>query len=209
MNFADAFAEMPLVAILRGIRPDEVLDVAGVLHEEGIRIAEVPLNSPDPLDSIDRLRRKAGLVCGAGTVLTPQQVDAAVEAGSAIIVAPNTDAAVIRQALVRGAIPMPGVATATDAFTAISAGARWLKLFPATTYGPEHLKAMSAVLPSDAHMIPVGGVSPANMQQWWAAGARGFGLGSDLYKPGMRVNQVRERARETVAAMSALRRDPR
>jgi len=147
------------------------------------------------------------MVCGAGTVLTAEQVDLAVAAGSTIIVAPNTDPSVIRKALSHGAVPVPGIATATDAFSALAAGARWLKLFPAATYGPEHLKALAAVLPAAAQVIPVGGVSPANMKEWWSSGARGFGLGSDLFKPGMTPDHVRERAREAVDAMSALRRD--
>jgi 2-dehydro-3-deoxyphosphogalactonate aldolase len=208
VTFADAFAEMPLIAILRGVRPDEVLDVANALYDAGIRIVEVPLNSPDPFVSIERLSAMKGrTVCGAGTVLTTEQVDSVIAAGGTIIVAPNTDPSVIRQSLVRGAIPLPGIATATDAFSALAAGACWLKLFPAATYGPDHLKALAAVLPSEARVIPVGGVTPANMKQWWSAGARGFGLGSDLFKPGMTAHQVRERARESVDAMSALRRD--
>jgi len=169
LNFADVFAEMPLIAIVRGVRPDEVVDVATALYDAGIRIVEVPLNSPDPFVSIERLSAMTGrMVCGAGTVLTTEQVDSVVAAGGTFIVAPNTDPSVIRQSVVRGAIPLPGIATATDAFNALAAGARWLKLFPAATYGPEHLKALAAVLPSEAHVIPVGGVSPANMKQWWS-----------------------------------------
>ena len=207
LNFADACAEMPLIAILRGVRPDEVVDVATALYDAGIRIVEVPLNSPDPFVSIERLSAMTErMVCGAGTVLNVEQVDSVIAAGGTIIVAPNTDPSVIRQSLVRGAIPVPGIATATDAFTALAAGARWLKLFPAATYGPDHLKALYAVLPSEAQVIPVGGVSPANMKQWWSSGARGFGLGSDLFKPGTSLQHVRERARETVDVMSALRR---
>lgn len=208
LTVADAFAEMPLIAILRGVRPDEVVAVATALYEAGVRIVEVPLNSPDPLVSIERLSALTGrMVRGAGTVLNAEQVDAAVAAGSTIIVAPNTDPSVIRNSLVQGAIPVPGIATATEAFSALAAGARWLKLFPAATYGPEHLTALRAVLPTEAHVIPVGGVSPANMKQWWSAGARGFGLGSELFKPGMTPPHVRERARVAVDVMSALRRD--
>ncbi len=206
LTFADAFAGMPLVAIVRGVRPDEILDVAAALHDAGIRIVEVPLNSPDPLVSIERLSVMAGrIVWGAGTVLTTAKVDAVVAAGGTVVVAPNTDAAVIGRTIEHGAIPLPGIATATDAFAALAAGARYLKLFPAVTYGPEHVKALSAVLPAETAVIPVGGVSPANMQAWWAAGARGFGLGSDLFKPGMTPRQVRERADDAVALMSALR----
>jgi 2-dehydro-3-deoxyphosphogalactonate aldolase len=208
LNFADAFAQMPLIAIVRGVRPDEVVEVASALYDAGARIVEVPLNSPDPFVSIGRLSAMAGrMVWGAGTVLTTGQVDSAVTAGSTLIVAPNTDPAVIRQSLVRGAIPVPGIATATDAFAALAAGARHLKLFPAVTYGPQHLKALAAVIPAETVVIPVGGVSPANMKQWWSSGARGFGLGSEVFKPGMTPNQVRERARAAVDVMSALLRD--
>ena len=208
LSFTDAFAEMPLIAIVRGVRPEEVLEVAEALLDGGIRIVEVPLNSPEPLVSMEKLSAMAGqMVWGAGTVLNIGQVDAVVAAGGTIIVAPNTDVEVIRRSLDRGAVPLPGIATATEAFTAFAAGARGLKLFPAGTYGPEHFKALSAVLPQEATLIPVGGVSPANMKQWWSVGARGFGLGSDLYKPGVPSHHVRERAREVVEVISALRRD--
>jgi 2-dehydro-3-deoxyphosphogalactonate aldolase len=206
MRVEDALAETPLVAILRGVRSQEILEVAEALYEAGVRVLEVPLNSPDPLDAIARLKlfdRK--LAYGAGTVLKPAAVDAVVQAGGRVIVSPNTDAAVVRRAVELGATPMPGFASATEAFVALDAGARYLKLFPASTYGPDHLKALKAVLPSDAVVQPVGGVKPQDMERWWAAGARGFGLGSELYRPGFTPEQVHERALSAVAAVRALR----
>lgn len=206
LSFAQAFADMPLVAILRGVRPEEVLDHAEALLAAGIRIVEVPLNSPLPFDSISRLAAMADrMVSGAGTVLTVADAERVVVAGGQIIVSPNTDAEVIRCAVALGAVPLPGIATATEAFAALAAGARVLKLFPAATYGPGHLKALGAVLPADAVLVPVGGVGPAQMADWWAAGARGFGLGSDLYKPGMTPAEVQTRAEAAVAAVRALR----
>lgn len=205
LNFADAFAELPLVAILRGLRPEEAVDVASILLDEGIRIVEVPLNSPDPFVSIARLQAlNEGVVSGAGTVLTVAQVDATVAAHGTIIVSPNTDPAVIRHAIGCGAVALPGVASATEAFIALNAGAKMLKLFPAATYGPAHLQALAAVLPGDIVVVPVGGVGPAEMAQWWAAGARGFGLGSHVFRPGMTPAQVRERAATAVRALRAL-----
>lgn len=206
LSFAEAFAAMPLVGILRGVSPAEVCAIAEAMHDAGIAIVEVPLNSPAPLDSIARLQSLRGrIVSGAGTVITADDVDAVVAAGGQIIVSPNTDPAVIRRTIALGAAPLPGVATATEAFSAVSAGARVLKLFPAATYGASHLKALSAVLPVDAVLVPVGGVGPAQMADWWAAGARGFGLGSDLYRPGMTAADVGVRAAAAVAALRALR----
>jgi 2-dehydro-3-deoxyphosphogalactonate aldolase len=204
--FERAFAEMPLVAILRGVRPDEILAVTEALHSAGVRVVEVPLNSPDPLASIAVLRAMEGrMAWGAGTVLRSADVDAVVAAGGQIVVSPNTDGAVIARSLERGLTPLPGFATPTEAFSALQHGARHLKLFPAATYGPGHLQAVKAVLPADAVVIPVGGVGAAQMADWWAAGARGFGLGSDLYKPGMDPPEVGRRAAEAVAALNAVR----
>jgi 2-dehydro-3-deoxyphosphogalactonate aldolase len=205
LPFAEAFAALPLVAILRGVRPDEVLDVAGALLDAGVRLVEVPLNSPDPLDSIVRLATLGDrMVSGAGTVLTVDQVDAVIDAGGRFIVSPNTDPAVIRRTVERGADALPGFATASEGFAAHAAGARVLKLFPASTYGAGHVQALGAVLPRDAVVVPVGGIGTAQMAEWWAAGARGFGLGSDLYKPGMSPAQVHERALAAVAGLRAV-----
>lgn len=205
LSFATAFAEMPLVAILRGVAPDQVVEIAEALHAAGIRIVEVPLNSPQALDSIARLATLAErMVTGAGTVIRIADVDAVVAAGGRIIVSPNMDAAVIGRALALGAVPLPGVATASEALAALAAGAAVLKLFPAATYGPAHLKALGAVLPDGVTIVPVGGVGPAQMAEWWAAGARGFGLGSDLYRPGMSAADVGARAAQAVAALRAI-----
>jgi 2-dehydro-3-deoxyphosphogalactonate aldolase len=207
LTFDEAFDEMPLIGILRGVRPAEVVEIASALDDAGIRIVEVPLNSPDPLDSIARLAAMKGrMVWGAGTVLSPDRVDDVVAAGGSIIVSPNVDQAVIHQAVKHGAEPLPGFATATEAFAALAAGARIIKLFPAATYGAGHVKALSAVLPSEALIVPVGGVGPDQMAEWWAAGARGFGLGSDLYRPGMTAADVHIRARAAVDAIGVIRR---
>jgi 2-dehydro-3-deoxyphosphogalactonate aldolase len=208
MNFHDAFAEMPLVAILRGVTPDEVVALADALIEADIRIVEVPLNSPQPLVSLSRLAdRFAGrLVCGAGTVLTPRDVDAVADAGGQIVVSPDTSPAVIRRTVKRGLTPLPGFATATEAFAALEAGATHLKLFPATTYGPGHVTALTAVLPANTRILAVGGVGPEQMADWWAAGVRGFGLGSDLYKAGRSVEDVFARAKAAVKAARELER---
>jgi 2-dehydro-3-deoxyphosphogalactonate aldolase len=202
----DALAEVPLVAIIRGVRPDEVIDVAEALYSAGVRVIEVPMNSPEPLKSIERLGAMADrIVHGAGTVLTPQVVDEVAAAGGRVIVSPNTDAEVIRRTIERGLAPMPGFGSASEAFTAVRAGARYLKLFPASTYGPGHVKALKAVLPPEAVVQPVGGVGPADMQIWWDAGARGFGMGGELYKPGMSPDEVNRRAVTAVEAVRALK----
>jgi 2-dehydro-3-deoxyphosphogalactonate aldolase len=206
MNFESAFAELPIIAILRGVTPDEVEAVAEALHRAGVRIVEVPLNSPKPLASIARLSRAfpEAVVRGAGTVRTTAEVDAVAAAGGRIIVSPHTDTTVIRNTLKRGLIPVPGFSTPTEAFAAIDAGARRLKLFPASTHGPGHVSALRAVLPPEIKIIAVGGVGPADMEAWWAAGARGFGLGSDLYKPGRSADEVFARASAAVSALRAL-----
>ena len=205
MKLEDALAECPLIAIIRGVRPGEVLDIAEALHAAGVRIVEVPLNSPDPFESISRLKALDGrMAYGAGTVLRPGAVDAVAQAGGQIIVAPNTDVGVIRRAVERGLVPMPGFSSATEAFCAIEAGAKHLKLFPASTYGVGHLKALSDVLPPEAVVMPVGGVGPDDMAAWWGAGARGFGLGGSLYSAGLTPAEVHARAVRAVAAVKAL-----
>jgi 2-dehydro-3-deoxyphosphogalactonate aldolase len=197
ITLEQAMAEVPVVAIIRGVRPEEVEDQADALFQGGIRIVEVPLNSPEPLDSIGRLASAWGerLVCGAGTVLNVEAAEAVSQAGGRIMVSPDTRPAVIRRAVELGMVPMPGVGTATEVFQAYDAGARHLKLFPASTYGPGHIKALKAVLPTDAVMLAVGGAGPSNMAEWWAAGARGFGLGSELYKPGQTPQETFEKAK--------------
>ncbi len=206
ISLEDAVSDIPIIAIIRGVKPDEVLAVAEALYSAGVRIIEVPMNSPDPLESIKRLGTLSDRILhGAGTVLTPEVVDQVAQASGRIIVSPNTDPAVIARTLERGLIPMPGFGSVSEAFTAYKAGARYLKLYPASTYGPKHVKALLDVLPKDAVVQPVGGVGPGQMADWWAAGARGFGMGGDLYKPGFTPEQVHIRAVAAVAAMRALR----
>lgn len=194
-----------ITAILRGIRPDEVLDVAAELVTRGVHAIEVPLNSPDPLDSIARLAATFGdrCLCGAGTVLDAAQVEQVHAAGARLLVAPNADAAVIARALALGLTPMPGFATATEAFAAIAAGARELKLFPASSYGPAHLRALRAVLPAGVRVHAVGGVDEASAAAWLAAGVDGFGLGSTVYRPGMAAAEVGARTDIFLAAIAA------
>jgi 2-dehydro-3-deoxyphosphogalactonate aldolase len=209
MKLEAALAEMPVVAIIRGVRPDEVLDIGEALYSAGIRVIEVPMNSPEPLESIKRLGQMGDrIVHGAGTVLWPEVVDQVADAGGRIIVAPNTDPGVIRRSIERGLVPMPGFGTVSEAFAALSAGARYLKLFPAATYGYGHVKALKDVLPRDAIVQPVGGVKPETIAAWWTAGARGFGVGGDLYKPGFTPDEVHSRARALVEAVRAVNREP-
>jgi 2-dehydro-3-deoxyphosphogalactonate aldolase len=196
---------LPLIAILRGIRPEEVLDVGAALKAAGIGAIEVPLNSPSPLESIARLAAKLGdrCLCGAGTVLSPADVDAVHAAGGRLIVTPNTAAAVIERAVALGLTVMPGFATATEAFAAIGAGAGLLKLFPAATYGPAHLKALRDVLPADIAVFAVGGVGAATLAPWRQAGCAGVGVGGDLYRPGHPAGEVHRRALALVTAWRA------
>jgi 2-dehydro-3-deoxyphosphogalactonate aldolase len=197
--------DLPIVAILRGIAPDEILDVAEALVSAGIRAIEVPLNSPDPLTSIARLTAAFGesCLCGAGTVLSVEQVDDVAAAGGRLIVSPNCNVSVIRHAVARGLIATPGFATPTEAFAAIEAGAKILKLFPAEAYGAGYLSALGAVLPADVSVLAVGGVGAGTMGEWIAAGAKGFGIGSDLYKPRRSPSEVAERAASLVGAYRA------
>jgi 2-dehydro-3-deoxyphosphogalactonate aldolase len=192
----------PLVAILRGIRPDEILEIAGVLYESGIRLIEVPLNSPDPFDSIAKLAAEYGdrCLCGAGTVLTPSDVDRIQSIGGQLIVTPNTDIDVIARAAALGLTVMPGFATASEAFSALKAGAKFLKLFPAATYGPGHIKAVKSVLPKGQPVYAVGGVGPDNLEPWLAAGADGFGIGGEIYKPRDTAAQVAVKAKALMDA---------
>lgn len=186
-----------LVAILRGITPAEVVAIGHVLVDEGFAAIEVPMNSPDPLRSIELLAEAVGTHCavGAGTVTSIDDLIRTESAGARIIVAPNTDAEIIAEAVARGLVPYPGVATPTEAFTAIKAGARNLKLFPSDVLGIAGMKAIQAVLPQGVEMLPVGGVDESNLAAWAAAGAGGAGIGSCLYRPGDGSDDVRARAR--------------
>ncbi|HEY0925188.1 2-dehydro-3-deoxy-6-phosphogalactonate aldolase [Brevundimonas sp.] len=203
----DRLDALPLVAILRGLTPEEAVDVGEALLGAGFTCLEVPLNSPRPLDSIRRLREALGdrAVVGAGTVLTPQAVREVVDAGGQIIISPNADPEVIRETVAVGALSMPGVFTATEAFSALKAGAQVLKLFPSEIAGPVGLKALRAVLPADQRLYAVGGVTPDNLAGWAAAGASGYGIGGALFKPGMTAAEVGERARAFVNAWNAAR----
>lgn len=191
-TFDASFAACPLIAILRGITPDEILPVGEALIEAGFTLIEVPLNSPDPLESIARLAKAAEgrAMVGAGTVLRVADVAAVAAAGGALIISPNANPAVIAASAERGLVSLPGVVTPTEAFAALDAGATALKLFPAEGSSPTILKAMRAVLPKTVRVLPVGGIDPSNMQPWLDAGAAGFGLGSALYKPGMTAADV-------------------
>lgn len=201
--FDDAFAAFPLVAILRGVRPDEVEAIGEELVAAGFRLIEVPMNSPDPLESIARLaRRFAGrAVIGAGTVLRPADVAAVAEAGGTMVISPNANGDVIRASAAAGLVSLPGIATPTEAFAALDAGATALKLFPAEAASPAVLKAMLAVLPRGVRVLPVGGIAPDTMRPWTDAGATGFGLGSALYKAGMGAAEVSANARAFAAAL--------
>lgn len=196
----------PLIAILRGLKPIEAEAVGAALIAAGIDRIEVPLNSPDPYDSIAHLARAFGdrAQIGAGTVLTVEQVTQVKAAGGTMIVSPNADPSVIGATVAAGMASYPGVFTPTESFAAIAAGATGLKIFPASMMGPEGLKAIKAVLPPEMPVYAVGGVGPADFATWVAAGAAGFGLGSSLYKPGATVEQVAAQAAASVAAWDAL-----
>jgi 2-dehydro-3-deoxyphosphogalactonate aldolase len=192
----------PIVAILRGVKPEEIGDIAGALVSAGIRMIEVPLNSPYPYKTIENLVRTVGdiALCGAGTVLEPTMVDAVAEAGGRLIVTPNTQPAVIERAVALGLQVMPGFMTPTEAFTALRAGAKRLKLFPAHSLGPSHLKAVREVLPGGTGLWAVGGVSLDNLDHWLDAGAEGVAVGSTVYRPGDDARTVGSRAAELVTA---------
>jgi 2-dehydro-3-deoxyphosphogalactonate aldolase len=200
-------AELPLIAILRGITPVEAVPVGLALAEAGIRILEVPLNSPQPLHSIDLLARELGTHClvGAGTVMSAAQVDAVAQAGGRLIVMPHSDAAVIRAAKAHSLCCAPGISTPSEGFAALAAGADALKLFPAELLSPPVLKALRAVFPADTLFLPVGGITPQHLAAYAAAGASGFGLGSALYKPGVTAAQVGAAAASFVQAWQAAR----
>jgi len=198
----------PLVAILRGIRPEEIPTVAQALFDAGIRGIEVPLNSPEPLLSIQRLTEKYGAecLCGAGTVLKPEQVDAVARAGGKLIVTPNVNPAVIRRSVELGLHTVPGFATATEAFAALDAGATALKLFPASTYGVQHMKALRAVLPP-IKIFAVGGIGVRTLPEWIEAGVDGVAFGSEIYAPKRAPADVGARAKAIVEAWALARGD--
>jgi 2-dehydro-3-deoxyphosphogalactonate aldolase len=197
------FAECPLIAIIRGVTPADAEATARAIFNGGIRIIEVPLNSPEPLESIRLIADAFGdrALVGAGTVLTTADMQRVREAGGRLIVAPNMDPRVIRAAVDANMVSLPGVFTPTEAFAAIGAGAHALKLFPAEAASPAVVKAQKAVLPKDIPLIAVGGVRLETVREWLDAGTDGFGLGSSLYKPGQDPQQTLERAQAFVSAV--------
>jgi 2-dehydro-3-deoxyphosphogalactonate aldolase len=194
-----------LVAILRGVRPDEVLAVAEVLLRARLRVIEVPLNSPEPLRSIERLARELGdqVLVGAGTVMCADDVDRVADAGGRLVLSPHFDAAVVRRTRARGLWSVPGVATPTEGFAALAAGAQRLKLFPAEMLGPAVLKAWRAVFPPGTGFMPVGGVGAHNVAAYRQAGAVGAGVGSSLYSPGVSLDELAARAERLLQAWHA------
>jgi 2-dehydro-3-deoxyphosphogalactonate aldolase len=198
---------LPLVAILRGVTPEEVMDVTGALVDEGFAIVEVPLNSPRPLESIERLRAKLGeeILVGAGTVMSPAQVKEVAAAGGRLIVMPHGDGEVVRAAKAAGLACIPGIATPTEGFAALANGADALKLFPGELLTPAVLKSMRAVFPVSTRFFPVGGITPDAMASYVAAGAAGFGLGGALYRRGDAPSRVAANARDFVATWKRLR----
>jgi 2-dehydro-3-deoxyphosphogalactonate aldolase len=203
-KFTAAMAELPLVAILRGLKPAEAAEIGDVLVEAGFRLIEVPLNSPQPLDSIAALRQRLPqAVIGAGTVLTTAEVRDVAQAGGELVVAPNFERDVVVETVRLGMVSLPGILTPTEAFAALAAGAHGLKLFPAEIASPAVVKALLAVLPKGTKIVPVGGVGADNLGPWRAAGVAAFGLGSSLYRPGDDAATVRTKA---AAIVSAFRR---
>ena len=199
--FDAALARLPLIAILRGIEPREAVPIGEAITRAGWRLIEVPLNSPQPLESIARFAQSfADALVGAGTVLDAAQVRDVHAAGGRLVVAPNFDAAVVREAVRLGMVCLPGVATPSEAFAALAAGASGLKLFPAEMIPPAAVKAMRAVLDGSVRLFPVGGITTANAPAYRAAGATGFGVGSDLFRPGMSATTVAENAARWAAA---------
>jgi 2-dehydro-3-deoxyphosphogalactonate aldolase len=203
-DFSRYLGDCPLVAIIRGVTPDEVVAVGEAILAGGIRIIEVPLNSPHPFESINRLSQALGdrALVGAGTVLDTLSIARVKDAGGRLIVAPNTNAQVISAAVQAAMVAAPGYFTPSEAFVALDAGAQALKLFPAEGASPAVLKAQRAVLPKDVPILVVGGVQPDNMRPWLDAGANGFGLGSGLFAPGRSPDEVHERARAYVAGVA-------
>jgi 2-dehydro-3-deoxyphosphogalactonate aldolase len=206
-RFAEAMARLPLVAILRGIAPAESPAILAALIGEGFLLIEAPLNSPEPYESIRAMRAIAPpeALVGAGTVRTTAEVEAVAKAGGDLIVMPHADVAVIAAAKACGLIALPGVATPTEAFAALAAGADGLKAFPAEMITPAVVKAWRAVIPAHVAILPVGGITPDNMALYLAAGANGFGLGSALYRPGDSAARVAEKAAAFVAAWRRLK----
>jgi 2-dehydro-3-deoxyphosphogalactonate aldolase len=207
MELTSWFGRCPIVAVLRGLRPDESEAIVEALDASGIVIAEVPMNSPDALGSIRRLHARFGdrMLIGAGTVMRTTQVDEVARAGGKLIVSPHADPAIVRAARDAGLYAIPGFFTPTEAFAMLDAGAHGLKMFPAEAASPRVLKALRAVLPADAQVVAVGGIDALNLGPWFAAGANAVGTGSSLYRPGDDAATVAVRAAAIVAAVAAAR----
>jgi len=204
MGLRDWLARNPLVAILRGVKPDEVEAIGDALLAEGIAVIEVPLNSPEPIESIRRLAARCGdrALVGAGTVLDPADCARIAAVGGRLVVTPHADPDVVRAAKAAGMLAVPGFLTPGEAFALLKAGADGLKLFPAEAASPAVLKALLAVLPKGTPILPVGGMEPATLAPWRAAGAAGFGIGSAIYKPGDDAATVGAKARALVQALT-------
>ena len=199
--------EMPLIAILRGIHPEEATQVAKVLVDAGFRIIEVPLNSPNPIESIRRMVHELGdqALFGAGTVTDPLSIAVIKAAGGRVVVSPHLDLEIVRVTKESRLFSIPGIATPSEAFSALAAGADALKLFPGEAIPPKVLKAVKVVLPPQTLLLPVGGINQGNLADYWQAGAAGFGIGSNLYAPGRNVEEIALRAKELVVAMNRIR----
>lgn len=197
MDKSEFLKSSPIVAIIRGVKPEEAVDVAKTMYEAGIRIVEVPLNSPDPFTSIRNIVDALGdkMIVGAGTVITADQVRKLKDAGGEIVVSPNMNPEIIRLSKELDMLSYPGIMTASECFSAIEAGADGLKLFPADVVGMGFIKAVKVVLPKKVPILAVGGVNENNMQEWLSNGADGFGLGSSIYKPGMSLDQIEQRCK--------------
>ena len=204
MELTSCLERCPLIAILRGVKPDEAVAIGAALEREGIAIVEVPLNSPQPMQSISLLARAFGdrLLVGAGTVMTPAQVAEIAGAGGRLIVTPHADATIVRAAKQHGLLAVPGFFTPAEAFAMLAAGADALKLFPAEAASPAVLRALRAVLPPAAAVLPVGGIDAANMAEWREAGAAGFGIGSAIYKPGDEPASVAAKAGALIVGLA-------
>jgi 2-dehydro-3-deoxyphosphogalactonate aldolase len=202
MELTSWLKRCPLVAILRGVKPEEVVAIGAALERRGVAIVEVPLNSPRPMESIALLAREFGerLLIGAGTVMTPAQVAEIAAAGGRLIVTPHADAAIVQTAKRHGLLPVPGFFTPSEAFAMLAAGADALKLFPSEAASPTVLRALRAVLPAGTAVLPVGGIDASNMAAWRAAGAAGFGIGSAIYRPGDSPEAVGAKAQALIAA---------
>ena len=203
MELRALFAACPLVAILRGVRPDEAEGIGEALIGAGLRVIEVPLNSPEPMRSIGMLARRFGAeaLIGAGTVMSPAQVDEVAAAGGRLIVTPHADPEVVRAAKAAGMLAVPGFFTPAEAFRLLAAGADALKLFPAEAGSPAMLRALRAVMPAGTMLLPVGGVDAGNIPAWREAGAAGYGIGSAIYKPGDGPANVRAKAAALLGAL--------